>query len=111
MAGFFRDLNDDVLSSLVGDYTPSFRNSIGEIVAPSSPAVSVLANAGSFCNDDAESSANSIAHREGSLSPSKTNAKNDFLKAEVNDLHDEPITVIWLYVILTRTASLKFLSA
>ena len=89
----FRDLNDDALASLVGDYTPSFRNSIGEIVGvPSSPAVSVLATAGSFCNDDGEGSVSGITQREESSSPSKANSKNE-LRRDVFDAHDEPITV------------------
>uniref|UniRef100_A0A915PJN7 Ras-GAP domain-containing protein n=1 Tax=Setaria digitata TaxID=48799 RepID=A0A915PJN7_9BILA len=56
---FSKDLNDDALSSLPGDYTPSFRNSVGELV-PTSPAASVMATAGSFCNDDMEAGSNVI---------------------------------------------------
>ncbi|CAG9531443.1 unnamed protein product [Cercopithifilaria johnstoni] len=56
---FSKDLNDDALSSLPGDYIPSFRNSVGEL-APTSPAVSVMATAGSFCNDDMEGGSNII---------------------------------------------------
>uniref|UniRef100_A0AAF5PMS4 Receptor-mediated endocytosis protein 6 n=1 Tax=Wuchereria bancrofti TaxID=6293 RepID=A0AAF5PMS4_WUCBA len=56
---FSKDLNDDALSSLPGDYTPSFRNSVGELVL-TSPAASVMATAGSFCNDDIETGSNVI---------------------------------------------------
>lgn len=64
----FRDLNDDALSSLPGDYTPSFRNSVGEL-APTSPAASVMATAGSFCNDDMEAVSNIVAANEDLASP------------------------------------------
>ncbi|VDN06515.1 unnamed protein product [Thelazia callipaeda] len=50
---FSKDLNDDTLSSLPGDYVPSFRNSVGEL-APTSSAVSFMAAAGSFYTDDIE---------------------------------------------------------
>uniref|UniRef100_A0A158Q7R7 Ras-GAP domain-containing protein n=1 Tax=Elaeophora elaphi TaxID=1147741 RepID=A0A158Q7R7_9BILA len=67
---FSKDLNDDALSSLPGDYTPSFRNSVGEL-APTSPAISVMATAGSFCNDDMEAGSNVIPTNDDLVNSSK----------------------------------------
>ncbi|KAL3990942.1 Vacuolar sorting protein 9 (VPS9) domain family protein [Acanthocheilonema viteae] len=67
---FSKDLNDDALSSLPGDYIPSFRNSVGEL-APTSPAVSVMATAGSFCNDDMEAGSNVIPTSDDLMNSSK----------------------------------------
>lgn len=93
---FSKDLNDDAILSFSGDYVPSFRNSIGEIVTPSSPAASVLANAGSFCNDDCEGNSNGIVHRENSSSPSKTSVKSEIPEAGAEGAHDESTTIkIW----------------
>uniref|UniRef100_A0A183TWS9 Ras-GAP domain-containing protein n=1 Tax=Toxocara canis TaxID=6265 RepID=A0A183TWS9_TOXCA len=89
-----RDLNDDALSSLLGDYTPSFRNSVGEIAfgAPASPAASVLATAGSFCNDDVEGQTSVGGQaNERSLSPAKNGGASSVPECtnQTNDARDE----------------------
>uniref|UniRef100_A0A8R1TQ67 Receptor-mediated endocytosis protein 6 n=1 Tax=Onchocerca volvulus TaxID=6282 RepID=A0A8R1TQ67_ONCVO len=75
---FSKDLNDDALSSLPGDYIPSFRNSVGEL-APTSPAASVMATAGSFCNDDVEAGSNVIPTNDDLINSSK----NDVTMANI----------------------------
>ncbi|KHN76774.1 GTPase-activating protein and VPS9 domain-containing protein 1 [Toxocara canis] len=91
---FSKDLNDDALSSLLGDYTPSFRNSVGEIAfgAPASPAASVLATAGSFCNDDVEGQTSVGGQaNERSLSPAKNGGASSVPECtnQTNDARDE----------------------
>ncbi|KAM3727713.1 GTPase-activating protein and VPS9 domain-containing protein [Dirofilaria immitis] len=67
---FSKDLNDDALSSLPGDYTPSFRNSIGEL-ALTSPAASVMVTAGSFSNDDVEAGSNAVPANDDLMNSSQ----------------------------------------
>lgn len=89
-----RDLNDDTLSFILGDYVPSFRNSIGELQLPSSPAASVLAVAGSFCNDDIDGSSSKDGQvRERSLSPSKSEQPTSVQTPSTETVQDEPLTV------------------
>ncbi|VDN56853.1 unnamed protein product [Dracunculus medinensis] len=89
-----RDLNDDALSFILGDYVPSFRNSIGELQLPSSPAASVLAVAGSFCNDDIDGSSSKDGQvRERSLSPSKSEQPTSVQTPSTETVQDEPLTV------------------
>uniref|UniRef100_A0A914S7R6 Uncharacterized protein n=1 Tax=Parascaris equorum TaxID=6256 RepID=A0A914S7R6_PAREQ len=92
---FSKDLNDDALSSVLGDYTPSFRNSIGEIavVAPASPATSVLATAGSFSNEYADGQMNVEQMRGRSLSPSKNGKAPDDKVAVTDNTCDELVLV------------------
>lgn len=91
----FRDLNDDALSSLLGDYTPSFRNSIGEmaVVTPASPATSVPATAGSFSNEYVHGQMSVEQMRGRSLSPSKNSKAPADKTAETDNTCDEPVMV------------------
>uniref|UniRef100_F1KQR4 Receptor-mediated endocytosis protein 6 n=1 Tax=Ascaris suum TaxID=6253 RepID=F1KQR4_ASCSU len=92
---FSKDLNDDALSSLLGDYTPSFRNSIGEmaVVTPASPATSVPATAGSFSNEYVHGQMSVEQMRGRSLSPSKNSKAPADKTAETDNTCDEPVMI------------------
>lgn len=78
-----------------GDYTPSFRNSVGEL-APTSPAVSVMATAGSFCNDDMEAGSNVFPANDDLMNSSKNDAiVTDTRKTEkFNDYEEHTVVSI-----------------